>query len=126
MQVILFSTVDADELRGFLDQLGLKPVSAHVGFDVLESNRRNIVFEYAFKLGLKYVVSEPDVRLINDLNACVKVAEKINSIGKSMESYGLKFGMHNHAVEFEKKIDGTPVYDILVENTDPLLSKTFL
>lgn len=114
-----FSTVDADELRGLLDQLGLKPISAHVGFDVLDSGKRNDVFQYAFKLGLKYVVSEPDVRRINDFSICVEVVEKMNSIGKDADSYGLKFGMHNHAVEFEKKIDGKPVFDILVEKTDP-------
>jgi sugar phosphate isomerase/epimerase len=114
-----FLTVDVDELRAFLDQIDLKPISTHISFDVVESNKRNTIFNYAYKLGLKYVVSEPDVRRINDLSLCVKVAEKMNSIGKDAENYGLKFGMHNHAIEFEKKIDGAPIYDILVENTDP-------
>lgn len=114
-----FSTVDADELKELLDQLGLKPVSAHVSFDVLESEKRDAVFKYACKLGVKYLVSEPDVRRIDDLSACIKIAEKMNSIGRDVESHGLKFGMHNHAVEFEKKMDGTPIFDLLVEKTDP-------
>jgi len=114
-----FSTVEVGELRELLDQLGLKSVSAHVSFDILESDRRDVVFKYACRLGLKYLVSEPDVRRIDDLNTCIEVTKKMNSIGKDAESYGLKFGMHNHAIEFEKKIKGAPIYEILVKNTDP-------
>ncbi len=66
-----FLTADVDELRVFLGQIDLKPISTHVSFDVIESNKRSTVFNYAYKLGLKYVVSEPDVRRINDLSLCV-------------------------------------------------------
>lgn len=114
-----FLTVDSGELKSLLNQLDLKPVSAHVSFDVLESDRRDNIFKYSSELGLKYVVSEPDVRRIDDLSMCVKVAEKMNFIGREAEKYGLKFGMHNHAIEFEKKIDNTPIYEIFVEKTDP-------
>ena len=31
----------------------------------------------------------------------------------------MTFGYHNHAFEFENKIDGVPVYDLLIEATSP-------
>jgi len=115
-----FGTVEAGELRDVLKRLGLKPVSAHVGFNLIES-QPDMVFCYAKEVGLEYIVSEPDVRAIKSLEDCLKVAEKMEAMGGKAREYGLKFGMHNHAIEFEKKIGGDTVYNILVENTSPSL-----
>jgi sugar phosphate isomerase/epimerase len=43
-----------------------------------------------------------------------------NKIGEKCQAQGLKFGYHNHAFEFNK-IEGTTMYDYMVENTDPSL-----
>lgn len=115
-----FMSIDVLDLKKFLNEIGIKPVSAHVGFNDLE-NGFNEIISYAKSLGLKYLVSEPDVREISSLNECLKITEKMNKIGKKVSDNGLRFGIHNHAIEFNKKFDGKTVYDIFVENTDPSL-----
>ncbi|MGE4586225.1 MAG: sugar phosphate isomerase/epimerase family protein [Mangrovibacterium sp.] len=42
-----------------------------------------------------------------------------NAIGEKCNAAGIRFGYHNHASEFDTELDGKPVYDILLENTDP-------
>lgn len=76
---------------------------------------------YAKEVGLEYIVSEPNVRAINSLKDCIKVAEKMDVVGGRAREYGLKFGMHNHAIEFEKKVGEDTVYSLLIENTSPSL-----
>ena len=49
-----------------------------------------------------------------------RVAERFNIAGKACEKRGLKFGYHNHDFEFELQ-GGRPLYDVLLENTDPSL-----
>jgi len=41
-------------------------------------------------------------------------------MGEIAKKNGIRFGYHNHALEFDK-IDGQLPYDILVSQTDPLL-----
>ena len=115
-----FRTVSAEELKRLLMKLGLIPVSAHVGFkDLIE--KPNKIISYAMKLGLKYIVSEPNVREMRSLKDSLEAAESMNDIGGRIKDAGMLFGMHNHAIEFERKFEGRTVYDILVENTDPEL-----
>jgi len=115
-----FGTIPVEELKKLLDELNLIPVSAHVSFKGLVEEPDKII-GYAEKLGLKYVVSEPNVREMKSLEDCLKVAETMNRIGERVKEAGMLFGMHNHAIEFEKKFEGRTVYDILIENTDPAL-----
>jgi len=115
-----FMSVEVAELKDFLQEIGIQPISAHVGFRDMES-KPDGVLSYAKELGLKYVVSEPDIRKMSSIDDCLTAAKKMNEMGRKAKEYGLKFGMHNHAVEFDKKFNGRTVYDILVENTDPSL-----
>jgi sugar phosphate isomerase/epimerase len=113
-----FGTVKAGELRRILDGLGIKPLSAHIGFGLLEE-KLGETLGYAAELGLEYVVSEPDMRRIDSLEKCLEAAEKMNAFGEEASLHGMKFGMHNHAIEFEKKFMGKTSYEILVEATNP-------
>ena len=52
------------------------------------------------------------------------LAERLNEAGALAKADGLQFFYHNHNFEFEnKQADGTPFYDILLEETDPDLVK---
>ncbi len=112
-----FGTVEAGRLREILEELGLEPVSAHVGFDAMDSDPDKVL-GYAAELGIKYVVSEPNIRRMATVNDCLRAAEKMNIMGEKAREYGMRFGMHNHAIEFEKKFEGKTVYELLIENTD--------
>ena len=115
-----FGTVKVEELRQLLERLGLKPVSAHVGFKSLEEEPEKVL-GYAARLGLSYIVSEPNVRAMKNVEDCLEAAEKMNRIGERARDADMRFGMHNHASEFEVMFNGKTAYEILVENTDPEL-----
>jgi len=92
--------------------------------------------------GMKYIItaSMPTPETLEDLKA---YCEYYNKVGEKCNAAGLKFGFHNHAIEFEKtypdpnaannNTDGEGTrrprvrelvwYDYMVENTDP--SKVF-
>tara|TARA_B100000809_G_C15138184_1_gene531624 strand:- start:3975 stop:4856 length:882 start_codon:yes stop_codon:yes gene_type:complete len=40
-------------------------------------------------------------------------------IGKKANAAGLKFGFHNHAHEHKIEVDGTPIFDLMLEKLDP-------
>jgi sugar phosphate isomerase/epimerase len=44
-----------------------------------------------------------------------------NAIGEKCTAKGIRFGYHNHDKEFSTVMEGMPVYDIMLENTDPAL-----
>jgi sugar phosphate isomerase/epimerase len=52
------------------------------------------------------------------------IAQRYNEAGALASAEGLTFFHHNHDFEFSiKQADGTPIYDILLEETDPDLVK---
>jgi len=44
-----------------------------------------------------------------------------NKCGELCKKAGMKFGYHNHHVEFAKKLNDKTLYDIILANTDPAL-----
>ena len=44
-----------------------------------------------------------------------------NKSGELCKANGMKFGYHNHDFEFRTKVNGTTVYDIILQHTDPKL-----
>lgn len=49
-----------------------------------------------------------------------KVAEVFNRAGEECKKLGIRFGYHNHDYEFASE-NGTVLYDVLLQNTDPQL-----
>lgn len=110
----------AEELREFLDDLGVRAISAHVPLQLLEDPDKE--FEYAKKLGIEYVVCPAlPKEMREDPDSYRKVAELFNELGEKAKKYGLKFGYHNHDFEFKTLENGEIGFDILMKNTDPSL-----
>ena len=119
--------LSVEQLRGLLDDAGLRPVSGHDGFDLAPGDGWKSGYqqtlEYAAALGQKYTgfawfpgpyTSEYFTFL----------AGRLNEAGALAKAAGLQFFYHNHNFEFEnKQPDGTPNYDILLDETDPGLVK---
>jgi sugar phosphate isomerase/epimerase len=56
------------------------------------------------------------------VDAVKRSAEQMNKHGALLKKFGMKYHIHNHAVEFELLDDGkTTQYDILLSDTDPAL-----
>jgi sugar phosphate isomerase/epimerase len=130
-----FYNHNAADVKRMMTDAGLRCVSAHYGLtDLLKTT--DAIIEYANKLGLEYVVcsspwaknpahleNHPGGAWQGILHAMTLddwkwSADQFNQIGQKMRKAGLKFGYHNHTMEF-RKIDGTTGYHVLLKDTDP-------
>jgi len=110
------------QFRRELDAAGLKVIASHDGLDVDGDDweagyRQNL--EYAAALGQRYTglawYPEPYTE-----ERFKRIALRMNLAGELAKEYGLKFFYHNHDFEFlNRRADGSPLYDVYVEETDP-------
>ncbi len=71
--------------------------------------------------GISYmVVPTMDRSAFESLENLQKWVEYFNVIGQKANDRGVKFGFHNHAIEFSE-VEGVVAYDYMLENTDPEL-----
>ena len=57
-----------------------------------------------------------------DESTLKRYMDVFNKSGELSQKSGMKFGYHNHDFEFREKFnDGTTVYDVILQNTDPKL-----
>ncbi|MBM3421163.1 MAG: sugar phosphate isomerase/epimerase [Bacteroidetes bacterium] len=104
------------DFRRSVEGNGLKLISTHNGI-----NRDNAdkMTDDAAAAGLKYLIlpSLPGA-WSRTLDGFREAADFMNYAGELCKSKGIKFGFHNHSVEF-KEIDGIVPFDILADNSDP-------
>jgi sugar phosphate isomerase/epimerase len=120
--------LSARDLRRQIERAGLRPVSGHDGpgheFAAGWQDGYRETLEYAAELGQKFTgfawypgpYDEAYFRFL---------AEGFNEAGEiAKDEFGLQFFYHNHDFEFtNKQGNGEPVYNILLEETDPDLVK---
>ena len=79
---------------------------------------------YAAALGQKYTGWAWFPGPYNDLDEWKDLIDKFNVAGELAREAGLQFFYHNHDFEFlNKQADGSPVYDLLLEECDRALVK---
>jgi sugar phosphate isomerase/epimerase len=125
----------APRVKQMMADAGLHCVSAHYALAQLQPDLTGII-EYGQSLGLSYIIcSAPMMRDPSrakglSWNATMEAvtlddwkwnADQFNTIGAKMQATGIKFGYHNHFVEFHGKEGGVRPYDVILENTDPKL-----
>jgi sugar phosphate isomerase/epimerase len=130
-----FYNHSAADVKQMMADAGLHCVSAHYSLaDLLKSTDATIA--YAKTLGLEYIVcsapwaADPAHLLKYPGGAWQGIlhamtlddwkwnADQFNQLGCKMQEAGLKFGYHNHTMEFRKE-NGSTGYRILLEDTDP-------
>ncbi len=118
----------ASEIRGVLDQVGLRCVSAHHPFAYLQA-RFDEILAYDKLLGVQFVIcSSPGHRnpaplgtggpkqfTIDDWHFN---ADQFNAMGERTAAHGIRFGYHNHIPEFAET-EGKIPYLELLRLTDP-------
>ena len=113
-----FGDLTAAELKSVIGDLGLSPVSAHVGMEALEEGA---ILDYLTEVGCPYVaVPWMPQELREDAAGWRNVAQRMTAIGAKTQAKGITLCYHNHAFEFEK-FDGQYGLDILYGNSDPSL-----
>jgi sugar phosphate isomerase/epimerase len=107
-------------LRATLDKLKLTSPSCHIGLDAVEAGF-DATAAAAKTLGHRWVVvaSVPG-RFFQSVASLKELAQRFNAIGKRAKDAGLRYGYHNHNVEF-KAVEGTIPLELLLSETDPAL-----
>jgi sugar phosphate isomerase/epimerase len=123
----------AAEVKQAMAQAGLRCVSAHYPMAALDP--LDDVLRFGSELGLSYVIcASPMMRdpaKAKGLGWAVAIeamtaddwkwnADQLNAIGKRARAEGIRFGYHNHFIEFHEH-DGFLPYDVLLQQTDPQL-----
>jgi sugar phosphate isomerase/epimerase len=70
--------------------------------------------------GVKWIV-QPWMNEVgyNSLDGLKQYAAYFNAVGEKCNAKGIKFGYHNHEKEFTTEFEGKPLYDWMLELTDP-------
>lgn len=106
----------AKDLRAAIVDAGLEPVSGHYGYKDFDAR-----FDYAKDLGNELIVcSMVPLTIANSADGYKHGADQYNVWGAKAKTMGMKFGFHNHNVEFNE-FGGKTGLEILLENTDPAL-----
>jgi sugar phosphate isomerase/epimerase len=106
------------EYATFMKSIGIKTISGHYGID-MTMNGWDKACEDAKFLGQKYVVVPwMDKKYYSSLDELKKTCEALNKAGEVAKKYGLQFGYHNHAFEFEI-VGSKTVFENMLELLDP-------
>jgi sugar phosphate isomerase/epimerase len=122
-----FYGMTPDEFNKQLTDLGMIPLSIHMGMVTLDNADKLIADVKA--AGFKYFVAPvPPMGLVkfnrearslamsSNVDSLVLV---LNAIGEKCKKAGLEFLYHNHNFEFEANADGVVPYDYMLENLNP-------
>ena len=107
-----------DQFKTQLDAYGLKPISAHYGYEQFRDHLDDVVRD-AEALGLKYVGCAwiPHNNGFDE-KTCREAIEVFNHAGEVLAQNGLKFFSHTHGYEFAPYKDGT-YFDWIIPATNP-------
>lgn len=120
----------AKEFKKILVDLGMTMPSGHTVMTIKHWDTAKKDFTDAWKytvedaatIGQTYVISPSmDETLTKNYDGFMFQLELFNKSGALCKTQGMKFGYHNHNFEFVEKFNGTLLYDILLQNTDPNL-----
>ncbi|SCG51313.1 Sugar phosphate isomerase/epimerase [Micromonospora echinaurantiaca] len=117
----------AAEFRAALDDAGLRATSGHVGIpQPFDPDAWEQVLADTNTVGCRYLVHpwfglDAEGRPIRDPERYRALARDLNRAGRLAERAGLRFGYHNHQLEFVPLTDGRTGFEILAAETDPRL-----
>jgi sugar phosphate isomerase/epimerase len=113
------------EVKGLLDQLGLRAVSSHVPLEELENNLAQVIEDQKI-LGSEYVVCPylmPDRRSEEDYQTLISV---LDQVGEACRLEGISLLYHNHDFELERLSDGRMALEAIFDDTNSDNVKTEL
>ncbi len=115
------------EFRKLIEDRGMRVASNHFGPRTMDGDNpwysaegREQCFATAKELGLDHCGTAHYYNVPLTVEGFTEFAANMNIWGEHAQKNGLKFFFHNHNGEFTR-FDGKPIYDILLEQTDPEL-----
>jgi sugar phosphate isomerase/epimerase len=117
----------ATEFKKVLNDLGLKMPSGHTVMAAKhwDNSSKDFTKEWKYTvedaaiLGQSYVISPSiDEKLRSSYNGLMLQLDVFNKSGELCKASGMKFGYHNHDFEFKEKLNGSLLYDLILQHTD--------
>jgi sugar phosphate isomerase/epimerase len=120
------------QVKSAMSAAGLKCVSAHYPYTSLTKDFDKIV-AFNKEIGVQYIICAfpgiKDPSRLKDMSYRTQItsftlddyrwnADQFNKFGEKLKAAGMKFGYHNHTMEFAKQ-DGVVPFDEMVRLTDP-------
>ncbi|MDX9728495.1 MAG: sugar phosphate isomerase/epimerase [Bacteroidales bacterium] len=113
-----FYGMQPKEFGKLVQKNGMVALSSHSG---LNPENYESMIDDAAAAGMKYIILPS---LPGDWSSSIdgyqRAADFFNKAGERSRKAGIRFGFHNHQVEFQE-INGRVPYDILLSQTDPKL-----
>lgn len=108
----------AEQLRKSLDEYGLRAAGSHIGMPDL-TDRLEEMMDYSLAIGSPYIICPglPE-ELRENADSYKRAAERFDRIGERCKEQRLRFGYHNHGIEFQKH-DGLTGLELLAQHTSP-------
>lgn len=119
--------LDPVEFKKLCKKNGLKFLGAHTGQAVPTAEKWDETMKWwdtciaaHKKAGVKWIV-QPFMDKVGyeSLDGIKRYCEYFNAVGEKCNAAGIRFGYHNHDKEFTTEFEGKPVYDWMMELTDP-------
>ncbi|WP_258068889.1 sugar phosphate isomerase/epimerase [Rathayibacter sp. AY1D2] len=120
--VELFGFVDlADAYRAALPASGLRAPSAHARLLGPQGDATvDEILDTAASLGVETVIDPfVDPTRWTTADDVARIADELNALVDSATARGLVLGYHNHAFEFENRVDGRSAFEHLAGLLDP-------
>ena len=108
--------IAADRLAAALQETGVSIVGSHI--NPLDVDRLGPTLDFHASIGNPGIGCDIEFYPYGDVDYVKRRADAFNRIGELCAERDMVFYYHNHFQEFQE-FDGTPVYEILLENTDP-------
>jgi sugar phosphate isomerase/epimerase len=102
------------EMKQVCKDLGLTLRSGHIHLD----DKWQKTLQDAAETGQEYLICSSMPVHGQTIDNYKKTAEQFNKAGAESKKLGIKFGYHNHNVEFEQE-NGKVLYDVLMDETEP-------
>ena len=105
-----------EEVKGWLEEIGLTAISAHVGIESFIYDGVDEVLKEYEMLGCKYIgipyLVEKRRPGGEEFEATI---EAIRKVGERAKDYGIQLLYHNHDFEFKTKIDGKYALEVIYD-----------
>ena len=108
------------ELRRMLDDNNLKTCSDHIHMDAFQGDRFQRSHDLYQTLGNQVVTLSDLTGLKGDRKTAQywqEAAQRMNELAEKLKPYGIRLGLHNHAVELQKLAGGRLPWEIIFDNT---------
>jgi sugar phosphate isomerase/epimerase len=112
----LFYGLKATEMKQICKDLGMTLRSGHCSVD----SKWQSTVEQAAESGQEYLIASTLPSRGQTVDNYKKISDTFNKAGEDCKKAGIKFGFHNHEVEFQSE-NGEVLFDVMLKNTEPNL-----